>query len=282
MNTPRTMRMWMLVALSVLMPTLLAVGATGCGSPTLTLGTTQAVIDSGLLKSLLPAFEKKYGARVQTDVSLSNMGVYNEGRIGKTAVLLVGNKTSAEEFVREGYGLAAVPVMYSDLIIVGPPSDPAGVKGFDCPAKSSKQIATKQITYVSRGDGSDVNRMELGYWTKNGVGDPTGNAWYVKSGKGMVETLKIASEKQGYVLVDKATWLKNKSGLKLTELVSGCAMLMNPYSSIVVNAEKVPEVSGQVKLAQDFTSFCTSAEGQGIIGSCKCAEVVLYHPDATR
>lgn len=261
---------------------LCAVWATGCGTPTLNLGTTQAVVNSGVLENLLPAFEKKYNAKVVVVPSVSNVGTLSEAKVGKSSVLLVGNKTADEEFVKEGYGVAAVPVMYSDLIIVGPESDPAGVKGFDCPGKSSKQIAMKQMTYISRGDGSDVNKMEMGYWAKNGIGDPTGKAWYLKTGQGMEETLKVASEKQGYVLVDMATWLKNKDNVKLVKLVEGCAMLMNPYSGIVVNSDKVPEVADQTKLAQDFVSFCTSAEGQKIIGSCKQAGVVICHPDATK
>jgi tungstate transport system substrate-binding protein len=261
---------------------LAALSTAGCGAQPLTLGTTQSVVNSGLLAKLLPAFEKKYNAKVTVVSSATNMGALDGAKKGNAGVLLVGNKMADEEFVKAGYGEAVVPVMYSDLLIVGPASDPAAVKGFDCPGKSSKQIATKQALYVSRGDGSDVNMMEMGYWTKNGVGDPTGKTWYIKTGEGMVQTLKTASDKQGYVLVDRATWLKNKGNLNLVELVQGCSMLMNPHCGIVVNSAKVQAVKDQAKLANDFVAFCTSAEGQKIIGSYKKTNVVLYHPDATK
>lgn len=258
---------------------LAAVVASGCGAPVITLATTQAVSDSGVLDDLLPAFEKQYDAKVVVDVSQTSAGVSNEGLDGKADVLLL-NKKAAEDFTSQVKGTQAIPVMYNDLIVVGPEADPAGVKGFDCPGKASKKISVTQALYVSRGDGSDINKMEMGYWEKNGVGNPTGQVWYVKTGTDMESTLKAASEKQGYVLTDMATFTKTKDGLKLVPLVSGCAMLMNHVEAVAVQGDN--QDAETAKLSQDLVNFMTSKEGQALIGNCKMGEMVLYHPDATK
>ena len=120
----------------------------------------------------------------------------------------------------------------------------------------------------------------MGYWQKNGYGDPTGKAWYIKTGKGMEETLKIADEKQGYVLTDMETYLKMKDQLSIVPIVQGCTMLNNRYAAIVVNPEQKSEKTRAAENAEKFVTFLTSRSGQAAIGSYKKYGVVLFHPSA--
>lgn len=228
----------------------------GCGAPAITVVTTKSTVDSGLPATLIPTFEKGYGVKVE----------------------VVSAATCDEALKKAEAGDA--DVMYSDYVLLGPPSDPAGVKTFDCPAKSSKKIATMGITYVSRSDGSDLYKKELGYWNKNGYGDPTGKTWYIKTGKGMAETLKIADEKQGYVLTDMETYLKMKDQLSIVPIVQGCTMLFNRYAAMVVNPEQQSDNDKSAENAEQFVSFLTSRSGQAAIGSYKKYGVVLFHPSA--
>ncbi|MBU1672262.1 MAG: substrate-binding domain-containing protein [Actinobacteria bacterium] len=247
----------------------------GCGQTTVTLATTKAMSDSGLLASVLPAFEKQHNVEVTVVPEATCEEALAEGRYGRADVVLVCDPAAEQQFVTAGYGYQDVPVCYSRFIIAGPESDPAGVRGFDCPAKSSRMIAMKGATYVSRSDGSDVHRKEMGYWKKNGVGDPSGEVWYIKTGQGMVETLKVASEKQGYVLVDVETWEKNKDGLNLEKIVEGCTMLLNQYGLAVSTEE-----GSQKKAAGDLVWYLTGKAGQAKIDAYRKYGVQPFEANA--
>jgi len=257
-----------------------AFAVAGCGTPTITLVTTRSTVDSGLLASLVPKFEEKYGVKVETVPADTCGEALKMAEAGQADVVLAHSELAEDQFVKKGLGLDRAEVMYSDYVLLGPASDPAGVKTFDCPAKSSKKIATMGITYVSRSDGSDLYNKELGYWQKNGYGDPTGQAWYIKTGKGMAETLKVADEKQGYVLSDMETYLRMKDRLSIVPVVQGCTMLFNRYGAIVVNPKQQPDKDASTEKAGQFVTFLTGKEGQAAIGSYKKYGVVLYHPSA--
>ncbi len=255
--------------------------AAGCGTtPTITLVTTKSTVDSGLLASMIPTFEEAYGIKVNVVSAPTCDAALEKAASGVADVALTHNEMAEAEFMKKGAGVEEKDVMFSDFVIVGPVSDPAGVKTFDCPAKSSKKIATMGITYVSRSDGSDTYKKELGYWQKNGYGDPTGQAWYIKTGKGMEETLRIADEKQGYVLTDMATYLKMQDELAIEPIVKGCTMLMNRYSAIVVNPKNSDGDAETEGDAREFVTFLTSRTGQAEIGSYKKYGVTLFHPCA--
>jgi tungstate transport system substrate-binding protein len=255
--------------------------AAGCGtSPTITVVTTKSTMDSGLLQSMIPTFEKAYGIQVNVVSAPTCDAALKKAEAGGADVALTHNEMAEAEFMNKGAGIEEKDVMYSDYVLAGPASDPAGVKTFDCPAKSSKKIATMGITYVSRSDGSDTYKKELGYWQKNGYGDPTGQAWYIKTGKGMEDTLRIADQKQGYVLTDMETYLKMKDELSIVPIVQGCTMLFNRYSAIVANPENGSGDAETVKGAEEFVTYLTSRTGQAEIGSYKKYGVTLFHPCA--
>ena len=267
------------VVLAALLAGLFALS--GCGASTLTLGTTQSFRQSGLLAQILPRFEKQYNIKVTVVAKDTASEVLKLGEEGKEDVLLVNSREGASSFMKNGLGSYNKDVMYGDLIVVGPSTDPAQIKGLDCPGKSCKKIGTAGATFVCRGDGSDLNSKVMGYWKKCGI-DPTGKAWFVVTGQGMVPTLQVASEKQGYTITDMLTWLQNEKQLNLVKLVEGCTMLFDQYTGIVVNPDKHPDKKLNTEQAEEFAEYLAGSEGQQQIGEYKKHGVVLYHPNAPK
>ena len=170
--------------------------------------------------------------------------------------------------------------MHNDFVIVGPESDPAGIKGEATATEAFTKIAEAQAPFISRGDDSGTHKAELKIWDKAGI-TPEGD-WYQESGQGMGATLKIASEKAAYTLTDRATYLANQDTLALVILVEGEPSLLNVYHVIVVNPEKWPKVN--VDGARAFAAFLVSAEGQELIGKFGVDKFgqSLFIPDADK
>lgn len=253
----------------------------GCGAGTMTLGTTRSLQQSGLLAQILPQFEKKYNVKVTVVAKDTAAEVLKLGEEGSVDVLLVNSMEGVYNLVKNGFGSDNKDVMYGDLVVVGPSTDPAQIKGLDCPGKSCKKIGTAGATFVCRGDSSDINARVMGYWKKTGI-DPTGKAWFAVTGEGMVPTLKAASEKQGYAITDMLTWLQNEKELNLVKLVEGCTMLFDQYTVVVVNPDKHPDKKLDTKQADNFANYLSGSEGQQKIGGYKKYSVVLYHPNAPK
>jgi tungstate transport system substrate-binding protein len=278
-STPKTMVGTALVVLLVASLMVASLLVAGCGQTTLTMVTTQASVDSGLLAKVLPGFEDKYDVKVEVVAKPSCADALKTAQAGNADVALVSNKTAEDEFVKNGYGLADVPVMYSDLVVLGPTSDPAAIRGLDCPGKSCKKIGTAGATFIARGDGSDIDKKVMMYWEKAGI-NPMGQPWYVKTGQGMAETLAVAGQKQGYIISDRLTYLANQNNLPLAKLVEGCTMLFNQYGMIVVNPAKFPSGKINAKSAGDLVWYLTGKDAQKQIGSFKKYNAVIFHPNA--
>jgi tungstate transport system substrate-binding protein len=200
------------------------------------------------------------------------------GKSGDADVLLVHDRPSEDAFVASGDGAARYDVMYNDFVIVGPPGDPAGIKGLKDAVSAFKAIAAKQSTFISRGDKSGTNSKELALWKAAGI-TPSGS-WYVSAGQGMGEVLTMTEEQQAYTLSDRATYLKRQStGLKLDVLVEGDKLLFNPYGVLLVNPTKHPGVNAD--LAQKFVDWIISLDTQTLIASYKINGQQLFTPDST-
>ncbi len=206
------------------------------------------------------------------------------GQNGDADVLLVHSPAAEQKFVADGYGIDRKDVMHNDFIIVGPESDPAKIKGMALAADAFKAIMASESIFISRADGSGTHTKELNIWQRAGL-EPGGD-WYIQTGQGMGETLQITQEKQGYTLTDNATWyaLKSTSGFSLVELVSGDALLFNPYGVIAVNPAKHPDLKINYKGATAFIKFITGAAGQKIIKNFGVAKygVPLFYPDVIK
>ena len=154
-------------------------------------------------------------------------------------------------------------IMHNDFVIVGPAADPAGIKGQKMAADAFKLIADNHAVWVSRADDSGTNKMELSLWKSAGV-DSTTLSGRVETGQGMAATLKITSEKEGYTLTDRATYLAQKANLQLDILVENDPVLLNIYHVISVNPDKFPKVNHAG--AKAFSDFLVSPEIQKRIG----------------
>ena len=243
----------------------------------LLLVSTTSTQDSGLLDVLLPAFTAKMGYTVQL-VAVGSGQALKIGEQGNADVILLHSPDAEKEFVAKGFGIDRRLVMHNDFVLVGPPSDPAGIRG-NSPTDALKKIFDSGVTFVSRGDDSGTNVKELALWKNAGL-DPTGRAWYLETGQGQGATLSIASEKGGYALTDRGTFLAYKSNVNLETLVEGDPFLLNVYHVITVNPEKFPNIN--LEGAKAFADFITSKEGQNIIGNFGVDKYgqPLFFPDA--
>src|SRR6266542_391184 len=231
---------------------------------TVILATTTSTQDSGLLDVLVPAFEKESGYVVKT-ISVGSGQALAMGRRGEADVLLVHAPEDEERFVAEGHGVERKLVMHNDFVVVGPPADPAHVRGAPSTKEALRRIADASALFLSRGDSSGTHAKEKGLWKAAAV-DPEGRRWYQQTGLGMGETLNVASEKGGYTLADRGTFLardKNRP-LGLYILVEGEPLLLNIYHVIQVNPAKWPRVNAAG--AKAFTDFMVSKKTQEIVG----------------
>lgn len=257
----------------------------GCSSQPiqveLILATTTSTQDSGLLDVLIPLFETETGYSVQT-IAVGSGQAMKMGEEGNADVLLVHAPASEVAFMENGFGKDRALVMHNDFIIVGPASDPAGIKG-KAVTDALKLISAGSGTFVSRGDDSGTHKAELALWKKAGL-DPkvAMPVWYLESGQGMGATLTIASEKNAYTLIDRATYLANNANLQLEVLVEGDKALLNVYHVITVNPDKWPKANYDGALA--FLKFMTDPSTQKVIGQFGVDKYgqQLFIPDADK
>ena len=239
----------------------------GCAEQRLRMATTTSLYDTGLWGYLEPMFEEQYN--VELDVMYAGTGKALEyGRRGDVDVITVHSKAREEEFVAEGYGVDRVPFAYNYFLIVGPESDPAGIKGMSPEEAFEKLMNTGKGSFVSRGDDSGTHAKERAIWQGAGYEyEEVQNAgvWYIEGGTGMGPTLMLASEKEAYTLTDLGTFLAYKGKLELVPIVDKGDILLNVYSAIAVNPEKVAVKN--IDMANRLISFLTSPEIQELIGN---------------
>lgn len=250
-------------------------------NPNLILATTTSTQDSGLLDVLIPIFETESGYTVQT-VAVGSGQAMQMGEEGNADVLLVHSPTAEREFMTSGWGKDRALIMHNDFVIVGPADDPANIKGLSA-LDAFKAISAAKSTFVARADKSGTSTKELGIWKKAEL-DPAGTkpAWYTETGQGMGATLTITSEKSGYTLTDRATFLANKGNLQLEILSEGDNSLLNVYHVITVNNEKWTKVNYAGAIA--FLNFMTADSTQEVIGHFGVDKYgqPLFYPDADK
>jgi tungstate transport system substrate-binding protein len=241
--------------------------------------STTSTNDSGLFTHLLPLFKAKTGIDVRV-VSQGTGQALDTGRRGDADVVFVHAKAQEEKFVADGFGVARKPVMYNDFVLIGPKSDPAGIKGSKDIAAALKAVQAKQTPFVSRGDKSGTHSAELALWKAADIEiAQSKGAWYREIGQGMGAALNTASALNAYVLSDRASWLNFKNRGDLEIIVAGDKRLFNQYGVILVNPAKHPHV--KVKDAQAFIDWLIGPDGQKAIGEYKINGEVLFFPNAS-
>ncbi|MBU0923622.1 substrate-binding domain-containing protein [bacterium] len=260
--------------------TLMAMSLTANDS--LMMATTTSTEDTGLLDYLAPQFEKDTGTTLKW-VATGTGKALKMGENCDVDVLLVHAPSAEKKFVDEGFGVNRNEVMFNDFVIIGPVSDPAGISGKSTD-DAFKEIKEKKANFLSRGDNSGTHKKELGMWEKVSKIVPEKDSWYVQTGQGMIATINMASEKSGYTLTDRGTWIKyesqkgDKNNMKI--VVENDNSLFNQYSVITVNKDKCPNV--KTKLASDFSNWIVKDETQKLIGDFKLLNKPLFTPNAKK
>jgi tungstate transport system substrate-binding protein len=253
--------------------------ALGAASPAaardIKMATTTSTDNSGLLKVLLPKYEAKCNCKVRV-ISVGTGKAMELGKNGDVDVVLVHARPAEDKFIAEGHGVNRRDVMYNDFILVGPQSDPAGIKKQKSIIEAFKQLSEGKSRFISRGDNSGTDQMEKSYWKQAGI-EPKG-AWFVSAGLGMGEVLTMAGEMQGYTLTDRATYgaYRDKTGLEI--VVAGDPKMFNPYGIIAVNPKKYPAINYDG--AMDLIEWITAPEGQRAIAAFNVNGEQLFFPSA--
>ncbi|MCU0962889.1 MAG: substrate-binding domain-containing protein [Pirellulaceae bacterium] len=275
-------------------------GAAYAADETLTLATTTSTDNSGLLSHLHPDFEKKTGIQVKV-VAKGTGASLQLARDGNADVVLVHAREQEEQFVAEGYGVLRREVMYNDFVILGPPEDPARIRGIRNPADALRSVAQGGHCFVSRGDGSGTHVREQQLWRRTGLPLETDavtvilegqkrryasvrppGGWYVSVGQGMGKTIMVATEKRAYTLADRGTYyafaLSTPAKTDLAILSEGHESLRNPYGVMAVNPARHPHVN--FTGARKYIEWITSPEVQEMIGRYAVEGKTLFYPSA--
>jgi tungstate transport system substrate-binding protein len=242
----------------------------------LVVASTTSAQDSGLFDYLLPIFKQKTGIAVKI-IAVGTGQALEIGRQGDADVVFVHAKPMEVGFIAEGYGVKRHPVMYNDFVLIGPKSDPAGIRGTKYAADALQMIKENQSLFISRGDRSGTHLKELMLWNKDaGINiEKEGGKWYKSIGRGMSTALNTAATWGAYVLSDRSSWIAFRNRGELEILVQGDRQLFNQYGVILVNHPNVKKVLGQ-----EFIDWLVSPDGQQTIANYKINGEQLFFPNA--
>jgi tungstate transport system substrate-binding protein len=263
--------------LVALIPLLLSpLSSIAAASEYITVASTTSTESSGLFAWLLPKFSKTSGIEVRV-VAVGTGAAIRHAKNGDADVLLVHHLPSEQKFVAEGYGVARHALMWNDFVLIGPESDPAGIRGLKDITRALAKIRSSKSVFVSRGDDSGTHKKEMQLWAaaKLDVRAQSGT-WYREIGAGMGAALNMAAAQGAYVISDRGTWLRYQNAKGLEVLSEGDGRLVNPYGVILVNKKRHAHVKSVA--GQKFVDWLLSAEGQGAIGDYRIGGNVLFHP----
>jgi len=246
----------------------------------LMMATTTSTDNTGLLDYLIPKFKEATGIEVKWTAT----GTGKALKLGENCdvdILMVHAPPAEKKFVNNGFGVDRREIMYNDFVIIGPVADKAEIRGKSI-QEALQMIKTKQSVFVSRGDNSGTNKKELSLWKAAGLPVPEKENWYVQTGQGMLATINIAAERNGYTMADRGTYIKYEDNLKgkppLKILVEGDAVLLNQYSVIAIDKKHCPKA--KYDTAKQFIEWIAGAEAQQLIKDFKLLEKPLFTPNA--
>jgi tungstate transport system substrate-binding protein len=260
---------------------LMALAITGAAAERfITVASTTSTENSGLFGFILPQFQQATGIEVRVVAVGTGQAIKNAER-GDADVLFVHHKPSEDQFVAQGFGVERRDVMYNDYVLLGPQTDPSGIKGAKDTVAALRQIAAKQTPFVSRGDDSGTHKLELSLWEAAGIDvKKASGSWYREAGSGMGATLNIASGLDGYTISDRGTWISFKNKGQLAIAVEGDPRLFNQYGVILVNPAKHAQVKAEDGRA--FIYWLISDQGQKAIADFRIEGQQLFFPNAKK
>jgi len=268
-----------LIAFAALTLFLCCIAPVSAQDKSIVVASTTSTQDSGLFEYLLPIFKHETGITVKV-LALGTGQALDTARRGDADVVFVHARSAEEKFLAEGQGVKRYPVMYNDFVLIGPRSDPAGLRGMMDVARALQTIKNRKASFISRGDRSGTHIAELQLWKDAGIDiESDKGSWYKSIGQGMGAALNTAAASNSYVLSDRATWLRFKNKADLAVVVEGDKRLFNQYGVMLVNPEKHPNVKRD--LGQIFVDWVISPNGQQAIGSYKINGEQLFIPNAS-
>jgi len=268
-----------LAAIVALIVFALAPAAAPADNAAIVLASTTSVENSGLLAHILPQFTSKTGINVKVVAQGTGLAL-DTARRGDADLVLVHDPEAEKKFVDDGDGLAPRQIAWNDFIIVGPSADPAHVKGGSDSVAALKAINAAKAPFVSRGDRSGTNAMEIRLWKLAGI-EPDKNgagSWYRDIGGGMGQALNAAAAMEAYTLSDRGTWLSFANKGSLVIAVEDDPRLINRYDVIELNPEK--HAAANLGAAKTLADWLTSLEGQKAIGDYQLGGQRLFSPSA--
>ena len=192
--------------------------------------TTTTVEASGLLEELVRAYHSAQGRYRLSVTAVGSGAALALGRRGDADLLVTHDPIGEAAFMDEGFGAEQGPLMQNQFIVVGPPADPAGIRGMTDLSEALDRVAESGSRFVSRGDESGTHRRERQLWSRAGVAPwETRPSWYIESGSGMDETLRIADQRAAYTLTGRSTYLNLRDRLGLRSLARGNPAEINAY-----------------------------------------------------
>jgi tungstate transport system substrate-binding protein len=263
------------IRITALLVSIFVIGTAQADERFITLGSSMEPEDSGLLDYILPIFRASTGLTVHV-VPVGTGRALTMGERGDADALLVHDPNGEAEFIGDGFGIDLRTVMHDDFVIVGPDTDPAGIRGFKDASKAFAQIASAGVLFASRGDDSGTHRAELRLWKSAGIEPGRRDTWYRSVNGGMRRTLNIAAALNAYTLTDRATWANFGDRRDLEILITGDPALFNPYASILVNPAKWPHV--KFSDARTWHGWLTSKPGADAIARYQINGQQVFFP----
>lgn len=276
----RTGKLTMALTGMILMMVLVIAFTATAADKVLMMATTTSTDNTGLLDYLVPYFTKATGI----ELKWTSVGTGKALKLGENCdvdVLLVHAPPAEKAYVEKGFGVNRREIMYNDFVIIGPESDPAGIKGKRV-VDALGAIRAKGAVFASRGDNSGTNKKEISLWKAAGGAVPEKENWYVQTGQGMLATINVAAERHGYTMTDRGTYIKYADTMKgnppLKVLVEGDAILLNQYSVLAINPDRCK--SARYDLAMAFSDWMAGDEAQGLIRDFKLLGKPMFVPNA--
>jgi tungstate transport system substrate-binding protein len=256
--------------------------AAGAAEPlpeaTIILASTTSVDNSGLLAAILPEFTKTTGITVHV-LALGTGQALDTARRGDADIVLVHDPEAEQQFLDDGNGVNRQQIAWNDFIIVGPGDDPARIAGGHDAKVALAAIAGAQAAFISRGDKSGTNALELRLWRAGGIDPKSGTGgWYRDIGGGMGAALNAAAAMPAYTLSDRGTWLSFKNTGPLKIMVEGDPALINRYDVIELNPKTHPDA--KLAPAHWLALWLTTQPGQEAIGAYRVGGEELFHPSS--
>lgn len=248
----------------------------------LMMATTTSTDNTGLLDYLAPKFQQETGIELRWTAT----GTGKALKLGENCdvdILMVHAPAAEKQFVGAGFGVKRREVMYNDFVIIGPASDPAGVRGKSI-KDALQSIQSRPAVFVSRGDNSGTHKKELSLWKAADLPVPEKEKWYIQTGQGMLTTINVAAERNGYTMTDRGTYIKYEHTMggnpPLKILVEGDPVLLNQYSVIAINPKHCPKT--KIDLATKFVDWITGAKAQKAIAEFQLLGKQLFTPNAPK